>query len=178
MRRPLRRAWHVISWVGTLVIVVGWALFLRPQSLGGDATYVVIRGDSMEPAYKTGDLVIVRSAASYEIGDAVAYRVPDGETGAGTLVIHRITGSDAGTGLTLQGDNNSGEDPWHPRSADVVGAAYLHLPLIGRVSAFIHQPNILGGLAAAAVVMWVVARPPRRIPEPGRAIGISAQSPS
>ena len=39
-----------------LVLVAGWVVFLRPVSLGGSVMYIVIRGDSMEPAYQSGDL--------------------------------------------------------------------------------------------------------------------------
>ena len=174
-----RRAWDYATWGLTAAVLVAWLLLLRPTSLGGDATYVVIRGSSMEPAYATGDLVIVRAMSAYGIGDAVAYRVPAGEIGAGTLVIHRIIGGDPGVGFTVQGDNNPGEDPWHPRAADVVGRAYLHVPMLGRVTVLLHQPITLGALAAALVVMWMVARPgrvkgggeapPRR---PGRRAGL------
>jgi signal peptidase I len=153
-----RRAWNYATWGLTAAVLLAWVLLLRPTGLGGDATYVVIRGNSMEPAYETGDLVIVRAAAAYGIGDAVAYRVPAGEIGAGTLVIHRIIGGDPGLGFTMRGDNSSGEDPWHPRAADVVGRAYLAIPMLGRVTVLLHQPITLGGLAAALVVTWMVFR--------------------
>jgi signal peptidase len=158
----LRRAWHYVSWAVTITVLAVWVLFLRPTSLGGDATYVVIRGNSMEPTYLTGDLVITRSAQSYGVGDAVAYRVPAGQLGAGTIVIHRITGGDPNTGFVLQGDNNEGEDPWFPRQVDVVGKASLHIPLVGRVTALLHQPIMLGGVAAGLMVMWIVSRPSKK----------------
>jgi signal peptidase I len=154
-----RRAWNYATWLLTAAIVVAWALLLRPTSLGGDATYVVVRGNSMEPAYATGDLLIVRATSAYVVGDAVAYRVPATEIGAGTLVIHRIIGGDPELGFSVRGDSNPGEDPWHPRAADVVGRAYLHVPMLGRVTALLHQPITLAALAAALVVMWVIARP-------------------
>src|SRR4029079_17591415 len=81
--RSLRR------WLGWLLLgaaAATWVLVLRPTSLGGPATYIVIRGDSMDPTYATGDLVILEQAASYGPGDIVAYRVPAGELGAGLAV--------------------------------------------------------------------------------------------
>ncbi len=149
-----------------LILFAGWIVFLRPLTLGGDATYVVIRGSSMLPAFKGGDLVIARSAAVYTAGDALAYRVPSGEIGAGTIVIHRIIGGDAEAGFTLQGDNNSAPDPWHPRLADIVGKAVLTVPDAGRAIAFLHQPAMLGGMAAGVVVMWVFARQPKSKAKP------------
>ena len=162
MKHKLGRAWHYGSWAVTLTLLLGWILFLRPESLGGDATYVVVRGNSMLPTYHTGDLVIVRASSTYEVGDAIAYRVPAGETASGTIVIHRIVGGDAAHGWVIQGDNNESQDPWNPHIEDVVGRAALHLPAVGRVTTLMHDPVMLGGLAAGLTVMWIVARPPSK----------------
>jgi signal peptidase len=146
----------------TVAAVVGlgalWFAVLRPQALGGPVTYLVIRGDSMEPTYHGGDLVIVRSAASYGIGDVVAYRVPEGDIGAGHLVIHRIVGGDGRTGFLLGGDNNPSLDPWMPRSADVAGRAWAVIPAAGRLLALLRQPVLAGAFAASIAVAWVVSR--------------------
>jgi signal peptidase len=166
LKRALGRFGHYLSIAGLLILFAGWMVFLRPVSLGGDATYVVIRGSSMLPVFKSGDLVIARAAATYTVGDALAYRVPPGEIGAGTIVIHRIIGGDGEAGFTLQGDNNDAPDPWHPRLADAVGKAVLAVPDAGRVIAFLHQPVTLGGLAAGLVVMSVFARPAKSKPAP------------
>ena len=105
------------------LVLGGWALVLRPQSLGGPVVYVIVRGSSMFPTYESGDLVIVAAAATYQPGDVVAYRVPAGDIGEGHLVIHRIAGGDASSGFILEGDNNDAPDPWMPRGSDIVGSA-------------------------------------------------------
>jgi len=162
MKRKLRAAWRYGSWAMTISVFVVWVVFLRPSSLGGEANYVVIRGNSMEPTYYTGDLVITRSSQSYAVGDVVAYHVPSGQLGAGTIVIHRIIAGEGASGFILQGDNNSGEDPWFPHQADVVGKAVVHVPLVGRVTEIVHQPVVLGGIAAGVTVAWVVSRPTKK----------------
>jgi signal peptidase I len=140
-----------------LALLAVWWVTLAPTVLGGPVTYVVIRGDSMLPTFESGDLVLVRTSASYAVGDAVAYRVPEGELGAGRLVLHRIVDAGVG-GLVMQGDNNPAPDPWRPGAADVAGAAWLRLPSIGRVVALLHQPAVAAALAAAIVVWIVVLR--------------------
>ena len=101
-----------------------WAVTLRPQVLGGGAMYIVVRGNSMEPTYQTGDLVIVESAATFAVGDVVAYRVPSGEIGEGHVIVHRIVSGDATTGFGVRGDNNNAPDPWTPRIDDIAGKAW------------------------------------------------------
>jgi len=156
--RTLRR---VIGLVLVTLLVGVWAITLRPQAIGGPAVFIVVRGSSMLPTYEHGDLVVVESAARYSVGDAVAYRVPQGQVGAGNVVIHRIVGGDGSRGYVLQGDNNSAPDPWLPKRVDMVGVATIRLPHFGSLIRAAGQPVILAGLAAAIVVMLMLARPAR-----------------
>jgi len=158
------RARRFLRFAATAFVIVLWAVLLRPASLGGPTTYVVVRGTSMLPTYETGDLVVVRAADAYGPGDIVAYRVPDGDVGEGRIVIHRIVAGDS-TAYILEGDNNDSVDPWTPREADIVGKAWIAIPSAGRVLALLHQPVTLGALAAALVVTLLLARPVRRLPD-------------
>lgn len=139
-----------------------WFVAFRPVALGGSLTWVVIRGSSMLPTFDTGDVVVVRSAPDYQVGETVAYRVPEGEFGAGHVVIHRLVGGDPVVGFEAQGDNNDSIDPWTPRGSDIVGREWIIVPGLGRVIIFIAQPAIAGALAAAFMVAYVIARPSRR----------------
>jgi signal peptidase len=156
-----RRVGKAASLTFVAALMVVWAVTLRPQALGGPAMFVAVRGSSMLPAYEHGDLVVVQSADGYEVGDVVAYRVPAGEIGEGRVVIHRIVGGDATAGFTLQGDNNSAPDPWHPGQADMVGIAVFRVSHAGRIISLVQQPAILAGMASAIVVTVFLARPPR-----------------
>ena len=145
-----------------VVLVLGaiWFVAFRPTSLGGPTTYLVVRGDSMEPTYRTGDLVILRTAEGYGIGDVVAYRVPAGDIGAGHLVVHRIAGGDAATGFLMQGDGNPSVDPWTPRTGDIAGRAWVLLPGAGRLFTFAHQPAVVAAIAVALFMAFLVLRWP------------------
>lgn len=155
----MRRGGHYLSIAALGLVLVAWVLVLRPASLGGPASYVVIRGSSMLPDLATGDLVILRSAERYDVGDVVAYQVPDGDIGEGRIVIHRIVGGNADA-FSLRGDNNPAPDPWTPSVSDVVGEAWLTIPGAGRLLAALHQPVLLAALAAAIVVAMMLMRTP------------------
>ncbi len=135
-----------------------WFAVLRPQSLGGPVMYLVVRGDSMEPTFHGGDLIVVDVSAEFGVGDVVAYRVPEGDLGAGHLVLHRIVGGDAGAGYLLRGDNNPSVDPWMPTSGDVAGRARFVLAGVGRLLVSLRQPAFVASLAAALAVAWLVSR--------------------
>ena len=85
-------------WTATAVaaaILVGVTALALPVALGGNTTYTIVAGRSMEPALESGDLVITRRQASYEVGDVIVYEIPAGDPGAGVKVIHRIVAESA-----------------------------------------------------------------------------------
>jgi signal peptidase len=163
------RVLHTAAFAALLAVAAGWFVFLRPASMGGSATWIIVRGDSMLPTYQTGDLIVFSAAPSYGVGDVVAYRVPAGQIGAGRVVMHRIVGGDE-HGFLLQGDNNPAPDPWQPAAGDVVGAVWLVGPQLGRPIALLHQPAVAAALAAAVMVAVVLSRRPAP-PDPHRSRG-------
>lgn len=146
-RAPWRR---VVSWVPA-ALVVAVAAFLWPATWGGGTTLVVVAGESMEPTYASGDLVVARAGAA-EVGDVVVYR-PDGVDG---YVVHRIVGGDATTGWTTRGDNNGWDDVWHPTGDDVAGVVRWHVPGLGAVTPVLGSPTTWLALAlvVAGWLLW------------------------
>src|SRR5712691_10062557 len=131
-----------------VLVCLFWAQYLRPQSLGGRAAYVLVSGKSMLPRYHTGDLVLVERQPSYHVGELIAYRVPKGDPMAGAQVIHRIIGGTAKHGFIVQGDNRTAPDVWRPKPGDIVGAKALRIPNAVLVLQFLRSPIFLGLLAA------------------------------
>lgn len=78
------------------------------ELVGEEAIALPVRGRSMEPALHEGDVVRVRRASRFRVGDVVAF--PDG---GGRLVLHRVLGSYRRSGrrwLLTQGDGASRPD--------------------------------------------------------------------
>lgn len=134
--------------LSTLLITVGvllvWFFVLRPTSLGGPAGYAVVSGPSMDPTFRTGDLVVTQRADSYAVGDVVLFRVKR------ALVIHRIVGGDPVAGYQTRGDNNAVVDGFQPTIEAIEGKAWLHLPAAGRLVATARQPLPL------AICTWLL----------------------
>jgi signal peptidase len=139
-----------------ILVCLFWAQYLRPQSLGGRASYVLVSGKSMLPRYHTGDLVLVEKQPSYHIGQLIAYRVPKGDPMAGAQVIHRIIGGDAQHGFIVRGDNRTAPDVWRPKPRDIVGAKALRIPNAVLVLQFFRTPLFLALLAACFVFVQVL----------------------
>lgn len=156
LRVALERAWEIASILLVIAACVFWAMFLRPQSLGGRTGYVLVSGTSMAPRYHTGDLVLVERQSSYHVGQVIAYHVPKGDPMAGAQVIHRIVGGDAAKGFVVQGDNRTAPDVWHPKPEDIVGAKALRIPQAVVVLQFLRSPLLLGLLAASFVFVHLL----------------------
>ena len=106
--------------------------------------------------YDPGTLVLVHGRPSYRKGDIVAYHIPEGQIGAGIIVIHRIIGGSATSGFITQGDNNPEPDDWRPKPADIVGKAWIVVPKLGALLAFLHAPVPLAALAASIAIVMII----------------------
>lgn len=146
-QRPVR----VVA--GILVILAAGVLWtaLAPKHLGGKAAFVTTFGTSMEPKLHAGDLVLVREAPSYSVGDVVAFRSEK----LNTIVLHRIVERVGGRFVT-QGDNNSWKDSDLPRPSDIVGKMLTVVPEGGERLRSLRSPTGmavmlgLGGVTAGA----------------------------
>src|SRR5690349_16962017 len=118
----MKSRWRQINGLlAALMLVLTGAtwLTLAPAQLGGQSTYVIVNGNSMEPVLHTGDLVILHTAADYQTGEIVTYRHPQ----IGT-VIHRIIGRDSGRYI-FRGDHNSWIDDYRPSRDALLGKLWL-----------------------------------------------------
>ncbi|HLY93728.1 MAG TPA: signal peptidase I [Gaiellaceae bacterium] len=150
----MRSSGRALGLVLAVAAVVAWALFLRPQSLGGPAGYVLISGRSMQPHYHAGDMVLVERRSSYHVGEVIAYRVPKGDPMAGFQVIHRIVGGNARQGFVVQGDNRTAPDVWRPKPRDIVGAKTVRIPDSVIVLQLLRSPLLLALLAGSFVFVY------------------------
>lgn len=144
---------RLASWVG-LALALGLAIFLRPTFLGGDTTYLIVAGKSMEPTYHTGDLVILKRRKAYATGDVIAYRVDGG------LIIHRVVGGSATRGYSTRGDNRDMRDFWQPKPDSIVGSAVFDVPRAGLLVSQMRRPFV--PFVALALLVLVLSVGERR----------------
>ena len=144
-----------ISAASALVLAAVWLFW--PMALGGGTTYVTTHGISMEPRFHTGDLAILRSDASYSVGDVVAYR----SESLDTVVMHRIVAQD-GDNFVIQGDNNDWLDDDKPSQDEVLGKLFLRIPQGGKALAALSSPGPLVVIGITALTVIGAVRAPGR----------------
>jgi signal peptidase I len=132
--------------IGFIIIALAWIL-LVPLQMGGQTSYVIVNGNSMEPVFHKGDLVLLRTQPEYETGDIVTYNHPN----IGP-VIHRIIGRNLDH-YVFQGDNNSWIDRYEPVRSELTGKYWFHLPGAGKILLSFRQPWILALVAGLSTLL-------------------------
>lgn len=105
--------------------------------------YIILSG-SMEPAIKTGSVVITESRDFYGKGDIVSFKVSGNEK---NVVTHRIASVTYGTTYfgsatyTTKGDANNAEDTQPLKQEDIIGRVVIVIPYLGYASDFLKRPQ-------------------------------------
>ena len=131
-----------ISW--TLVSILGVGILWFSIGIFG-VQPAIVTGDSMVPALREGDLIVVKPVTpdEIEVGDLIRYE------NQGLFIVHRVVEIEqSGDSIVLvtRGDSNASTDP--PVVADqVVGKVFLDVPKVGKVGLLIKQliAGIIGG---------------------------------
>lgn len=124
-----------------------------PMPFGYGAS-VVLSG-SMEPKIAVGDLILIREADSYAVGDIVVYQ------SCTISVVHRIVSIDGET-VTTRGDANNSDDKPFPVS-EIKGEVFGIIPLLGYLVWMLKSPmGIIVTIAVAFLLMELSFRGEKR----------------
>jgi signal peptidase len=116
--------------------------------------FAVVLSGSMEPTLSTNDVLVVREAEDYNVGDIVVYQ------SGYELIVHRIISVDGDTIIT-QGDANNVADSPIEKSA-IKGIVIAHVPAIGVLFNILKTPTgILLILLCAFLMMELSFRSQR-----------------
>lgn len=139
------RRWYqaVLAALLLVFVIATWVVF-APLQLGGRSAYIIVTGNSMEPGFHLGELVIVQPQLDYRVGDIVVYRNPQLKA----YVFHRINGVKLDR-FILKGDNNSWTNSYLPARGDVVGKLWIHIPTLGKAVQWMRLPLHLSLMAGA-----------------------------
>lgn len=137
------------------LVIVGVLLASALPVPGGVRVFVVQSG-SMEPAIKTGAVVVVKPQASYKPGEVITFG-PYSKVKPPTT--HRIVEvkSESGQPVYLtKGDANKTEDMSEVRSRNVIGRVVVNVPYVGYLVAAAKQPVgfVVLVVLPAIIIVW------------------------
>ena len=148
-----------LSW-GLLLLVIALAgvVILVPAATG--AVPLTILTSSMEPTLPPGTLVVSRPTSMDQIhlGSVVTYQL---EPGRPALVTHRVVevraASDGRHTFVTKGDNNSAPDAAVVQEAQVRGAVWYSVPLLGYVSTAVNGQSRAWLIPTIATALFAYA---------------------
>lgn len=117
-----------LRWVFRLAALIAIGLAFWPARVGGLMSYTVVSGQSMEPTFHTGDLVLAHRWVPPSPGRVVVYEIPGGQVGGGLLVVHRVRERRPDGSFAIRGDNERSDDAWHIGGEDIGGGKLLLVP--------------------------------------------------
>ena len=138
-------------------LILGFGIYSwNARSLTGNAMpmpfgfgMAVVLSGSMEPELSVDDVIVVRAAKDYEVGDLVVYQ------DAHTLVVHKIVEKDGDTVVTKGTANTSADDPID--LSVIKGKVIGVLPAFGTFVTAIKSPLATFTLLGAAVLLLILS---------------------
>lgn len=125
--------------LGAIILIAVLLVWSALPMKNGPKVFIVQSG-SMEPAIKTGGVVVVKSVSDYKVGDVITFG-PYSKTKAPTT--HRIYEMKAVGGEPVyitKGDANNAPDTREISKKDVVGKVLLDVPYVGYAVAAAKTP--------------------------------------
>ena len=122
----------ILALVALLVIV---SLF----PVTGNYKILIVQSGSMEPAIKTGSVVVVKPMDNYQTGDVITFANKDG----GKSTTHRIVETETENGETYfmtKGDANNAADNNKIAPDKIIGKVLFSVPYAGYLAVAAKQP--------------------------------------
>ncbi len=100
----------------------------------------IVQSGSMEPAIKTGGVVVVKSSGDYKVGDVITFGPYSKIKAPTTHRIYEIKEQNGVQTFTTKGDANNAPDQRVIRKSDIVGKVLLDVPYVGYAVAAAKKP--------------------------------------
>lgn len=122
-------------------------LILTAQFMGYEINSV--KGNSMEPTYSEGDMIVTRPAKDLKVGDVIVFYYNQQKT------VHRIIEVDE-YGYRTKGDAEGlFEEAQLTPPSEVIGEAWIHIPAFAGIPLTAKNIFVIAlGITALSIVSW------------------------
>lgn len=120
-----------------LAVVVLVVISLIP--IPGNYKLLIVQSGSMEPAIKTGSVVVVKPAENYKAGDIITFKGKEKDK----TTTHRVVDLEVVSGKVnyiTKGDANNAEDTSKTAEENVIGKVLADVPYLGYLFAAAKEP--------------------------------------
>ncbi len=125
---------------GALIAFVALLLVVSSFPIQGNYQIMIVQSGSMEPAIRTGSIILIKPVSEYAVGDVITFgSIPRGKV----PTTHRIVEMRAQSGAMVyqtKGDANEESDEREVREREVIGKVFLDIPFVGYILAAAKKP--------------------------------------
>ena len=149
--------WILIAFM----LLIGSLLIFSVVPVEGNFQIKIVLSGSMEPAIKTGSVVIVKPVDRYEVGDIVTFGKDDRDNVPTTHRIVDVRIVEGETRFVTKGDANDDRDGRELTESDIVGKVLFDIPYLGFILDMAKKPlgfAFLIGIPALVVISDEVAK--------------------
>ncbi|HOX29558.1 MAG TPA: signal peptidase I [Candidatus Paceibacterota bacterium] len=127
-----------------VVLLVSVAFFLAITILPvpGNIKFFSVMSGSMEPAIKTGGVVVVSPRSEYKVGDIISFSTVEDKMVSVTHRITRIEQDNYETVYIVKGDGNEFEDSDPVKPNEIIGQVIFTLPWVGFLLGWAKKPIV------------------------------------
>ena len=126
--------WLIIFILITIALATSFSVLKIPGNNISHYKLLVVQSGSMEPAIKTGSVILIKKQDTYSVGDIISF-----VSGGQDSTTHRVVKTEVKNGKEIfytKGDANQGEDRESVSIEKVLGKTIFILPYLGYAVAF------------------------------------------
>lgn len=131
----------ILSYIlGTVVAIIALLLIASTFPIKGNYQLLIVQSGSMEPAIKTGSIVIVKPMAEYQVGDIITFGSVSKTKIPTTHRVVDISWQNGKPTYVTKGDANEGEDAQKVLARQVIGKVFFSIPFLGYALSVAKKP--------------------------------------
>lgn len=124
---------------GVICLIVA-ALIFSKFDLAGNYKILIVQSGSMEPAIRTGGVVIIKPASEYAVGDIITFGPATKTKTPTTHRIMEVKDDNGQISYITKGDANEESDLQTVAKGQVIGKVIFSIPFFGYVIDFAKKP--------------------------------------
>lgn len=126
----------ILEYIAYVIVVIFALLAISSKYSIGGFKILVVKSGSMEPAIKTGSVVIGKDFSDYNVGDIVTFKNADKPKETTTHRIAKIEYRGSDKLFTTKGDANNSVDGESISQDRIVAKVIFKIPYFGYIAAF------------------------------------------
>lgn len=137
MKKIFKTIYYVIF---AFIILIAVLLIVSILPITGNIKFLTVLSGSMEPAIKTGSIVLTKPISDYKIGDIITFGPTTKTTPPTTHRIAEIKVVGGEPVYITKGDANNSVDSREIKKSDIIGKTIVKVPYLGYVIDFVRKP--------------------------------------